>query len=47
VNRQRGVVKVRVAILDADEALLADMNCRIVFARARTTSADPDSQAGG
>jgi multidrug resistance efflux pump len=46
VNRQRGVVKVRVAILDADESLLADMNCRIVFARARTSSVEPSSPGG-
>jgi hypothetical protein len=43
VNRQRGVVKVRVAILGADETLLADMNCRIVFARPRTSSGDSNS----
>jgi RND family efflux transporter MFP subunit len=31
VNRQRGVVQVRIAILDPDSALLPDMNCRVLF----------------
>jgi HlyD family secretion protein len=33
VNRQRGVVKLKVSILDPDDALLPDMNCRILFPR--------------
>lgn len=32
VNRQRGVVKIRVSVLEPDDALLPDMNCRILFA---------------
>lgn len=31
VNRQRGVVQVRIAVLDPDSALLPDMNCRVLF----------------
>jgi RND family efflux transporter MFP subunit len=33
VNRQRGVVKVKVTILNPDDVLLPDMNCRILFPR--------------
>jgi RND family efflux transporter MFP subunit len=33
VNRQRGVVKVKVSILNPDDCLLPDMNCRILFPR--------------
>jgi multidrug resistance efflux pump len=47
VNRQRGVVKVRVEILDADEALLPDMNCRVQFLRGKPSSASAAVQSGG
>jgi multidrug efflux pump subunit AcrA (membrane-fusion protein) len=42
VNRQRGIVKVKVTILDPDEALLADMNCRALFVRGKRDSADAE-----
>lgn len=41
VNRQRGVVKVKVKILNPDKTLKADMNCRILFPR-KGTSSNPD-----
>jgi HlyD family secretion protein len=31
VNRQRGVVQVKVRILDADERLMPDMSCKVTF----------------
>lgn len=33
VNRQRGVVKIKVTILNPDDSLLPDMNCRVLFPR--------------
>lgn len=42
VNRQRGVVKVRVSILNPDDTLLPDMNCRILFPRQGGSQANPD-----
>jgi HlyD family secretion protein len=39
VNKQRGLVKIKVAILEPDDYLLPDMNCRIVFPRGKGTSA--------
>lgn len=38
VNRQRGVVKVKVTILNPDDSLLPDMNCRILFPHKGTES---------
>jgi RND family efflux transporter MFP subunit len=42
VTRGSGVVKARVAILDPDDALLVEMNCRVLFSPGKSDSADAD-----
>jgi RND family efflux transporter MFP subunit len=42
VSKQRGVVKIKVSILNPDDALLPDMNCRIVFPRCQKSSSAPE-----
>jgi HlyD family secretion protein len=39
VNRQRGVVQVKVTVLDPDDMLLPDMNCRVLFLKDATKPA--------
>ena len=42
VNRQRGVVRVKVTILDPDQDMLPDMNCRVIFTRDKKSPGDSD-----
>jgi RND family efflux transporter MFP subunit len=42
-NRQRGVVQVRVEVLNDDARLLPDMNCRVVILRAESSFSPDES----
>jgi RND family efflux transporter MFP subunit len=41
-NRQRGVVQIRVKVINNDDKLLPDMNCRVVVLKAESTFAPDD-----
>ena len=46
VNRQRGVVQVKVRILDPDEKLMPDMSCKVVFLAGGARSGPERARAG-